>query len=72
MELRSPSDSLLVLKNKMKEYIDNGVSLGWLIDRPKRQVYIYTSDNEQCLDNPQTISGEPLLSGFVLDLAKIW
>ena len=57
----------------MREYIDNGVSVGWLIDRPNRQVYIYTSDNDgQCLNNPQTISGDPLLPEFVLNLAKIW
>ena len=73
VELRSPSDNLKMLQDKMQEYIDNGVSLGWLIDRTTRQVYIYTPDSEvKSLDNPQTISGEPILSGFVLDLAKIW
>jgi Uma2 family endonuclease len=73
VELRSPSDNLKMLQDKMQEYIDNGVSLGWLIDRTTRQVYIYTPDSEvKSLDNPQTISGEPMLSGFVLDLANIW
>lgn len=73
VELRSPSDNLKMLQDKMQEYIDNGVSLGWLIDRTTRQVYIYTPDSEvESLDSPQTISGEPILSGFVLDLAKIW
>ena len=73
VELRSPSDNLKMLQDKMQEYINNGVSLGWLIDRTTRQVYIYTPDSEvKSLDNPQTISGEPILSGFVLDLAKIW
>ena len=73
MELRSPSDSLQLLKDKMQEYIDNGVSLGWLIDRPNRQIYIYTPNHEvQCLDNSKTISGDPLLSDFVLNLVKIW
>ncbi|MEM7757382.1 MAG: Uma2 family endonuclease [Cyanobacteria bacterium P01_A01_bin.40] len=73
VELRSPSDSLQVLEEKMQEYLDNSESLGWLIDRPTRQVYIYTPDSDvQCLDNPQTISGDPLLSGFTLDLAQIW
>ncbi len=72
-ELRSLSDSLKILQDKMQEYIDNGASLGWLIDRTTRQVYIYTPDSElKGLDNPQTISGNPVLSGFVLNLAKIW
>ena len=72
VELRSPSDNLKVLQNKMQEYIDNGASLGWLIDRTTRQVYIYTSEETKCLSDLQTVSGEPTLSGFVLDLAKIW
>ena len=73
VELRSPSDSLQMLKDKMQEYIDNGVSLGWLIDRPNRQAYIYTpGKNAQCLDNPLTVSGGSLLPGFSLDLTKIW
>ena len=50
-----------MLKDKMQEYIDNGVSLGRLIDRPNRQVYIYTPNNQvQCLNDSQTISGDPL------------
>lgn len=73
VEIKSPSDSLQVLEDKMQEYIDSGASLGWLIDRPTRQVYIYTPNHDvQCLDNPLTVSGDPLLSGFVLNLAKIW
>ena len=73
VELRSPSDSLQVLQEKMQEYIDNGASLGWLVDRTTRQVFVYTPDSEvRCLDDPQTVSGDPLLAGFVLNLAKIW
>ena len=73
VELMSPSDSLKTLKDKMQEYIDNGASLGWLIDRTTRQVYIYQPNSDvECLDNPKTISGDPVLSRFVLDLAKIW
>ena len=73
VELKSPSDSLQLLQDKMQEYIDNGASLGWLIDRAARQVYIYVPGNDvECLDNPQTIDGSPLLADFVLDLTKIW
>lgn len=71
VELRSPN-RLEVLQEKMQEYRDNGASLGWLIDRPNQQVYVYTPNSVKCLDNPQTVSGDPLLSGFVLDLTKIW
>ncbi|MEA5502548.1 Uma2 family endonuclease [Halotia wernerae UHCC 0503] len=43
IELRSASDRLSVLQDKIQEYIDNGASLGWLIDRKNRKVYIYIS-----------------------------
>lgn len=57
----------------MQEYIDNGTELGWLIDRKQRQVFIYRPNIQvEVLDNPQTISGEPLLNGFVLDLSPVW
>jgi Uma2 family endonuclease len=73
VELRSPSDNLQPLKDKLQEYIANGASLGWLIDRKNRKVYLYRPQQEvECLDNPSTLSGDPVLSGFVLDLSKIW
>jgi len=73
IELRSPSDNLQPLKDKLQEYIDNGISLGWLIDRKNRKVYIYRPNSEvECLDNPVTLSGESILPGFVLQLSTIW
>ncbi|MBC6453994.1 MAG: Uma2 family endonuclease, partial [Hormoscilla sp. SP5CHS1] len=73
VELRSPSDGLQSLQEKMQEYIDNGVSLGWLIDRNNRMVYIYRPDAEvEVLENPDQIRGESVLPGFVLDLSTIW
>jgi Uma2 family endonuclease len=73
VELRSPSDNLEPLKTKMHEYIDNGALLGFLIDRKNRQVYIYRPGVAvECLDHPATVSGDPVLPGFVLDLSKIW
>ena len=73
IELRSPSDSLKTLQDKMQEYIDNGAQLGWLLDPSDRRVYVYRSGVAmECLENPATISGDPELPSFVLDLAKIW
>ncbi len=73
IELRSSSDTLKGLQKKMQEYIDNGVSLGLLIDRKNRKVYIYRPDYEpEILDNPETVSADPELPGFVLRMAKIW
>ncbi|MEG4274494.1 MULTISPECIES: Uma2 family endonuclease [unclassified Microcoleus] len=73
IELRSASDTLKGLQNKMQEYIENGVSLGFLIDRKNRKVYIYRPNREpEILDNPETVSADPELPGFVLRMAKIW
>ena len=73
VELMSPSDTLPETRAKMAEYMDNGARLGWLINRKKRQVEIYRPQQKvEILDNPQTVSGENILPGFVLDLATIW
>lgn len=73
IELRSKSDTLSSLQNKMQEYIANGASIGWLIDRKNRKVYIYRPNQEpEILDNPETVSGDLELPGFVLPMVKIW
>ena len=73
IELRSLSDRLIKLQDKMQEYIDNGASLGWLIDRQNRKVYIYRTNREvEILENPEAVTGNPELPGFVLRMAKIW
>ncbi|WP_310481102.1 Uma2 family endonuclease [Chamaesiphon sp. VAR_48_metabat_403] len=73
IELRSASDTLTSLQTKMQEYIDNGVSLGWLIDRKNCQVYIYRPDRSpEVLDRPEFVTGDPELPGFVLRMEKIW
>lgn len=73
VELRSPSDSLSTLLNKMEEYMANGVSLGWLIDPKKRRVYVYRAGEEVVvLEDPASVSGEPLLRGFELQMNEIW
>ena len=73
VELRSRTDRLPVLFNKMAEYIANGASLGWLIDPSKRRIYVYRPDEEVVvLENPERVSGEPLLPGFELITARLW
>jgi Uma2 family endonuclease len=73
VELRSASDSLSTLQTKMREYIDNGARLGWLIDPQNRQVEIYRQQAEvEILINPAELSGEDVLPGFVLNLRRVW
>jgi Uma2 family endonuclease len=72
-ELRSPEDNLPTLQEKMLEYLANGAQLGWLIDPGERRVYIYRPGQPaECLVNPTTISGNPVLPGFVFDVQEIW
>ena len=73
VELRSESDQLDELQAKMQEYIDNGAQLGWLIDPLEKKVYVYSAAAQvECLNDPKTVSGDPLLPGFVLDLGALW
>jgi Uma2 family endonuclease len=73
VELLSPSDSLKMAQAKMQEYRDNGAHLGWLINRKSRQVEIYRLGQAvEVLQSPTTLSGEAVLTGFVLNLQLIW
>lgn len=73
VELRSNSDRLETLQAKMREYIHNGASLGWLLNPQLRQVEIYRPGLEvEVLDNPTELSGEEVLPGFRLNLRRIW
>ena len=73
VELRSRSDTLSDLQNKMQEYLDNGARLGWLLDPKHRRVEIYRpSQPVEVLDNPTQLSGEDVLPEFVLSLSKLW
>lgn len=73
VELRSTTDRLPKLRSKMSEYIENGASLGWLIDPLEKRVYVYRPDREvEILDNPTEVSGDLVLTGFTLNLNEIW
>ncbi|MBE7385098.1 MAG: Uma2 family endonuclease [Leptolyngbya sp. SIO1E4] len=73
LELMSPSDALATVQAKMQEYLDNGVQLGWLINRKDQQVEIYCPERPiETLTAPATLSGEAVLPGFVLDLSRLW
>lgn len=73
VELRSSSDSIEKLREKMREYIDNGVRLGWLIEEKTKSVEIYRHGQDlEVLLSPTTLSGEEVLPGFELNLNKVW
>ncbi len=73
VELRSTTDRLSVVQAKMAEYIANGARLGWLIDPIARRVYVYRPNAPvEVMDAPDTLSAEPELAGFALNLTPIW
>ena len=72
IELRSPTDNLNSLQNKMQEYLDNGTLLGWLINPQDNQVEIYRQGQQiEIQDSPARLSGENILPGFILNLQGI-
>ncbi len=73
VELRSRSDELADVRNKMQEYMENGARLGWLIDPQEQRVYIYRPGHAlEVLDDPEIVSGDPVLPGFQLELGGIF
>lgn len=72
IELRSRSDSLSYLQNKMREYVAGGAQLGLLIDAQAKQVFIYRPQQAvETLDSPSEISCEPLLPNLKLNLTAM-
>lgn len=73
IELVSETDDLKDAREKMQEYLNNGLRLGWLINPKTRKVEIYRINREvEILQSPASLSGEDVLPGFVLDLQPIW
>jgi len=73
VELRSPTDSLKTLQEKMQEFLGNGCQLGWLIDPPRKYVEIYRPNQAvEILKSPASLSGETILPGFILDLSEVF
>lgn len=73
IELRSSSDRLKPLQEKMAEYLENGTRLGWLINRQDKEVEIYREGKEkEVLSDPLELLGEDVLEDFVLKMELIW
>jgi Uma2 family endonuclease len=71
--LRSETDRLPPLLSKMDEYVANGAAMGWLIDPLNRRVHIYRPGHEPLvLENPEVVSGDPLLPGLRLEMEELW
>ena len=70
IELRSRTDSLSQLQEKMQEYLNSGLQLGWLINPQEQQVEIYRPNQAiEIVQLPTILSGEKVLPGFILDIS---
>lgn len=70
-EILSGTDTLPPLQRKMEIYMANGAQLGWLIDPYRRQVHVYRAgENVETLDDPETLSGDPVMPGFVFEVRQ--
>jgi Uma2 family endonuclease len=73
VELRSKSDSLKSLQDKMEEYLENGLLLGWLIDIQNQTVEVYRSqESREVLQKPSVLTGDSILSNFSVNLDFLW
>ena len=72
VEIRSRTDNLRPLQNKMALWMAGGVRLGWLIDTRNRRVFIYRAgrDEPEILDDPETLDGEDVLPGFTFPVRQ--
>ncbi len=73
VELMSETDSLRELQEKMEEYIENDVLLGWLINPKTEEVFIYREDGtiSKVVGFDNKLSGENILNGFEFDLTLL-
>ena len=73
IELRSPSDRLIPLQEKMRLWVANGAELAWLVDPSRKTVEIYRPGREaEVVEGGSAVEGEGPVTGFVLELGKIW
>ena len=72
IEVASRTDKISDLREKMQEYIEAGLRLGWLILPGSSQVEIYTPAGVEVRESPEALTGDPVLPGFKLELASVW
>lgn len=72
VELTSPSDRLSKVQEKMREWMQNGAQLGWILHADGEEVHIYRPTGVEILPKPHRVTGEGPVEGFVLELAEFW
>ncbi len=71
IELRSQSDRIRVLRDRMEEWLANGTQLAWLVDAEARTVEIYRPGYDAEMRTGGSVAGEGPIEGFVLNLLPV-
>ncbi len=72
VKIKSPDDSLKIMRAKARYYLSHGTRLVWLVNPEKRLVEVYMPEDELILNETDTLSGEPVLPGFSLPVQNIF
>jgi len=72
VELLSRSDRGGEARDKMEDWLANGVQLGWLVDPYRRQVLVYRPGEPPVTVSGNSLQGSGPVDGFVLDLSEVW
>ena len=74
LEVRSRSQDIADQKDKLERWMANGVRLGWLLDAFEGEVRVYREgqDEPELLEHPDTLSGEDVMVGLIVDLTRVW
>ena len=72
VELLSVPNSVAKTQQKMERWIENGATLGWLIDPDMKKVYVCVPGSETAIESGNTVRGQGPVEGFTLDLAELW
>jgi Uma2 family endonuclease len=73
VEVISPTETMVEVLEKVREYFHVGVERVWLVLPPERLVYVYHSPTQiQVLTHADTLSGEAVVPGFQIAVATLF
>jgi len=72
IEIKSPTDSLIKMRQKANYYLENGTKLVWLVDTQRQKVEVYTVDDTEIIESSDTLYGGDLLPDFILPVSDLW
>jgi Uma2 family endonuclease len=73
VEILSPNDDPIEIQQKVRDYLEAGSRLVWVVAPRPRTVTVYRADGSaRLVREPEALDGEDVLPGFVLPLAELF